>query len=157
MSLRHGWAAAFMLACCATVACADGPLEVSVQVGTGGCAAGTCATGSCATGCCGWWGHCCCPKICFPLEKPPRIKFKCICPKPVCEPCDLAGLRLLRHLLAPVALPAELRLLPRPAAARSRIRRGAADRRPPRPGVARRLPDESLPAPKKAANPNPDR
>jgi len=31
----------------------------------------------------------CPPKYCWYSEGPPRLKFKCACPRPVCEPCKL--------------------------------------------------------------------
>ena len=47
--------------------------------GGGGCA--TCGNGP-SCGCCPkpfvWWS-----------ERPPKIKFKCACPRPVCNPCEL--------------------------------------------------------------------
>jgi hypothetical protein len=31
----------------------------------------------------------CPPPYCHRQEGPPRLKFKCVCPRPVCGPCDL--------------------------------------------------------------------
>jgi hypothetical protein len=51
-----------------------GPVIWSV-LGTAACPAAECG------GCCPpWYVHC--------QEAPPRIKFKCACPRPVCVPCD---------------------------------------------------------------------
>ena len=65
---------------------------------------GRCATGGCATGAC---GSCftCCPKYSFTIEKPPKICFKSVCSKPMCDPCDIRGQRLLPDLLAAWAYP----------------------------------------------------
>jgi hypothetical protein len=30
-----------------------------------------------------------CPKTVFCRPRPPCIKYKCVCPKPVCNPCDI--------------------------------------------------------------------
>jgi hypothetical protein len=53
-----------------------GPL-VALAVWLG--AAPACPAGDC--------GHCPPPYV-HCQEQPPRIKFKCVCPKPVCAPCD---------------------------------------------------------------------
>ncbi len=58
--------------------------------------AGNCATGNCATGNCGVQvGGCadcqkkdCPPKFIVCTPKPPKICFKCACPKPICDPCQ---------------------------------------------------------------------
>jgi len=39
--------------------------------------------------CCGNWF--CCPKFYHCQEKPPKIKIKRVCPKPICDPCSLEG------------------------------------------------------------------
>jgi hypothetical protein len=53
----------------------------------GGCA--TCGGGvSTSTGNCGSNTHCP-PHFVHFMERPPCIKFKCSCPRPVCDPCDL--------------------------------------------------------------------
>lgn len=31
----------------------------------------------------------CCPKTVFCRPKPPHIKYKCVCPKPICSCCDM--------------------------------------------------------------------
>ena len=62
--------------------------------------------------------RCCCPKICFPLEKPPCIKFKCICPKPVCEPCNLDGYGYYATCWHPWPYPPNCGYYPAPAARR---------------------------------------
>ncbi len=41
-----------------------------------------------AAACRPWW---CCLKYCFTLEKPPQVRYKTICSKPVCAPCDIEG------------------------------------------------------------------
>jgi hypothetical protein len=39
-------------------------------------------------GCCGpHWAHCPPPYV-HCTERPPNIRFKCVCPRPVCVPCD---------------------------------------------------------------------
>jgi hypothetical protein len=69
------------------------PIEVSpapVKPCGTACAAG-CPGGTCCSqdGCC-TKGPCPRPLVhCTP--KPPKIKFKCVCGKPVCNPCDLEG------------------------------------------------------------------
>jgi len=35
--------------------------------------------------------HCCPPCTIHCTEGPPRIKFKCACPRPICCPCDRPG------------------------------------------------------------------
>ena len=30
-----------------------------------------------------------CPKTTVCIPKPPKLKYKCVCPKPVCDPCSL--------------------------------------------------------------------
>ena len=46
---------------------------------------GRCTSGSC--GCGPAFLHCP-PPLVHCTERPPRIKFKCVCPRPVCVPCD---------------------------------------------------------------------
>ena len=89
MSLRHGWGASALLlaglmAACSGTAWADGSCPA------GGCATAACATGGCATGACGSCATCC-PKYTFYIEKPPKICFKCVCSKPICDPCTIQG------------------------------------------------------------------
>jgi hypothetical protein len=62
--LATSLAAAFVLAAC-PAAFADGHLS-----------------------CFSCW-HKCPPRYVHCLEGPPRIKFKCGCPKPICDPCSL--------------------------------------------------------------------
>jgi len=31
----------------------------------------------------------CCPPTYFCVPNPPKLKYKCVCPKPVCDPCNL--------------------------------------------------------------------
>ena len=152
MSLKRAWGASALLVACCTAAWADGPVEMGPACGPDGC-----ATGSCATGDCGGWGHCHCPKICFPLEKPPRIKFRCVCPKPVCEPCNLEGYGYYPTCWRPFAYPPNYSYCPAPppgvvASAPPPLIGG-----PPGPATPGTSPDETLPPPKKTANPNPNR
>jgi len=62
---------------------------------TGAGPAAPCAGGCAAGACCSKDGCCPCEKCPPPLvhctPKPPKIKFKCVCPLPVCNPCDLQG------------------------------------------------------------------
>jgi hypothetical protein len=46
-------------------------------------------TPACGKPCCGQWF--CCPKFYHCQEKAPKIKIKCVCSKPVCDPCTLEG------------------------------------------------------------------
>jgi hypothetical protein len=39
--------------------------------------------------CCGCGPGICCPVTTFCRIRPPCIKWKCVCPKPVCDPCNL--------------------------------------------------------------------
>ncbi len=153
MSLKQGWASALLLACCTTAAWADGPVEAGPACDSGGCATGNCATGNCG----GWWARCCCPKHCFPLEKPPCIKFKCVCPKPVCEPCDLPGYGYYATCWHPWPYPPNCGYCPGPApgaVADAAVPMIGGPPGPASPGVS---PDETLPPPQKTANPNPNR
>ena len=68
---------------------AEGGLCISCGTNTG--LAGACGAGGCCSqnGCCPG-GPCPAPLVhCTP--KPPKIKFKCVCGKPICDPCDLEG------------------------------------------------------------------
>ena len=116
-----------------------------------------CPTGGCPTGDCGR-GGCHCPKTYFTVEKPPRIKWHCVCPKPVCAPCDLEGYGYYPTCWRPWAYPPNYSYCPAPPPG------VVASAEPPMivgtPGAAEPNvlpPDETLPPPKKAANPNPDR
>ncbi len=158
MSLKQGWGASALLLAFCTAAWAGDPVEVGPACGSGGCAAGSCPVGDCATGNCGWWGRCCCPKICFPLEKPPCIKFKCICPKPVCEPCNLDGYGYYATCWHPWPYPPNCGYYPAPAPGAVAVAVpppliGG----PPGPATPGVSPDETLPPPQKTANPNPNR
>ena len=152
MSLKLGWASALLAVCFTAAAWADGPIEVGTACGPEGC-----TTGGCATGNCGGWGHCCCPKYVFTIEKPPRIKYKCICPKPICEPCNLEGYGYFPTCWRPWAYPPNYGYCPAPppgvvASAAPPLIVGA-----PGPAAPGGPADEPLPPPKKTANPNPDR
>jgi hypothetical protein len=50
------------------------------------CGAGGCGAGGCAGGV-GALMHC--PKTTFCKPIAPCIKWKCVCPKPICDPCNL--------------------------------------------------------------------
>ena len=60
------------------------------------------------------------PKLQHCMEGEPKIHVKIGCPKPICNPLLAAELGLLREVLEPVAVPAELDALPEPAAGRHR-------------------------------------
>ena len=71
---------------------------VRYGVGRRLCPAGGCATGSLRDRelrdgqlCTGRGSCLCCPKITFCIEKPPKICFKCVCSKPLCDPCTIEG------------------------------------------------------------------
>ena len=51
-----------------------------------GCDSGGCGSqnGCCVKGCCP-------PALVHCTPKPPKLKFKSVCPKPVCDPCELEG------------------------------------------------------------------
>ena len=56
------------------------------------CPDGDCATGSCPVqvgNCAACQKKCCPPKFIVCTPKPPKICFKCACPKPICDPCNL--------------------------------------------------------------------
>jgi hypothetical protein len=134
--------------------------QIQITFGSAGCATGNCATGACATGGCatcdGVQSHCC-PKYTFFIEKAPKICFKMICPKPICDPCEVEGYGYYSTCWRPFATPPNYEHCPVPPP-------GALASPPPplivnmpgpaSPGVTI---DETLPAPKKIANPNPDR
>ncbi len=89
------------------------------------------------------------------IEKPPRIKFKRVCPKPVCNPCDIEGYGYYPTCWRPWAYPPNYGHCPVPPP-------GVLASQPPplvvHPGVGPGAsPDETLPPPQKTANPNPDR
>ncbi|HVS37919.1 MAG TPA: hypothetical protein VMS17_20335 [Gemmataceae bacterium] len=157
MSLKWGMrASALLLACCTAAAWADEPMAVSpapMPADAPGCA---CATGGCATGACGR-GSCHCPKTCFTIEKPPCLKWHKICPKPVCSPCDLEGYGYYPTCWRPWAYPPNYAYCPVPppgVVASEAPPLIVGEPGPASPGAA---PDETLPSPKKAATPNPDR
>ena len=174
MSLKQGWAAAAaLLAFGATAAWAGStapaagyaapsgePAYAGGDFSTGGCAAGGCAGGGCATGGCAS-GNChsewCCPKYTFTIERPPHICFKRVCPKPVCNPCDIEGYGYYPTCWRPWAYPPNYNHCPVPPP-------GVLASQPPPLVVAPGAPagpgasqDDALPPPRKSANPNPDR
>jgi len=55
---------------------------------TGGCASGSCGAAPCPFACECQKFHCP-PKFVICTPKPPKLCFKCTCPKPVCDPCHL--------------------------------------------------------------------
>ncbi len=95
-------APAIALALSTAFAHADGVAPpVAVGVPAASATAGPCVTpGGCGTAC-GTTGCCsqdgCCAKGCCPpplvhcTPKPPKIKFKSVCGKPICNPCELEG------------------------------------------------------------------
>ena len=144
MSRSCVWgASALLLACCTAAWAEDGP-----ACGPQGCAAGACQSCNCGPG-----GHCC-PKYEFTIEKPPCIKYKRVCPRPLCNPCDIEGYGYFPTCWRPWAYPPNYDDCPVPPPG------ALASQAPPlivgTPGPSG-SPDETLPAPKKAANPNPDR
>jgi hypothetical protein len=157
MSLKHGWGASALLLACLTAATwsqsarADGGYCPS-----GGCATGSCGTGGCATGDC---GSCltCCPKYYFTIEKAPKIRFKTVCSKPVCDQCNIEGNGYYPTCWRPWAYPPDYRHCPVPPP-------GVLASQPPplmaAPGAVTGPElgqDDPLPAPRKSADPNPDR
>ena len=79
-------ATVFALAGTAATVNADGGICLSCGSSSGACGAGGCCS---QNGCCPG-GPCPAPLVhCTP--KPPKIKFKCVCGKPICDPCDLEG------------------------------------------------------------------
>jgi hypothetical protein len=80
-----------------------------------GCA--SCGTGSCGTSSCG--GHCgfgsnlhCPPPLVHCMERPPHIKWKCVCPRPVCDPCTLEHYGYYQTCWCPWPYPPDLRHCP---------------------------------------------
>jgi hypothetical protein len=153
MSLTHGWGrlSALLLAGLTAAAWSD-----AARADGGSCPAGGCATGTCATGNCGSWFSCC-PKYHFTIEKPPKICFKTVCSKPLCDPCDIEGNGYYptcwrpwayppNYSHCPVPPPGVLASLPPPLMAAPSVMPEA------EPG-----PSDPLPAPRRTANPNPDR
>jgi hypothetical protein len=67
----------------------------SAAVRADGCGAGCAGSAGCGGGCCSQDGCCPCgpcpPPLIHCTPKPPKIKFKCVCGKPICNPCDLEG------------------------------------------------------------------
>jgi hypothetical protein len=148
MSLTRAWGASALLLACCTAAWADGPAVVEGPAsGPEGCAA--CAAGGCATGACGLKGFCC-PKTCFTLEKAPCIKFKHVCPKPVCEPCNLQDFGYYATCWRPWPYPPNCAHCPAPPPG------VPASQVPPAPAPGG-SPEEPPPPPIKGANPSPYR
>ena len=82
---------------------------------------GTCPGGACSAGgrftLASWFGGCCNNKNCPPplvhcLEKPPKIKYKCACPRPICEPCQLEHFGYYQTCWCPWPFPPDLRHCP---------------------------------------------
>ena len=152
MSLKHGWKASALLLAGLTAAAWSGTARADGEA----CPAGGCATGTCATGDCGSW-FCCCPKYHFTIEKPPKICFKCVCSKPICEPCNIEGNGYYPTCWRPWAYPPNYSHCPVPPP-------GVLASQPPplveEAGVVPApdpIPSDPLPAPRRAADPNPDR
>jgi hypothetical protein len=150
MSLNRAWGvSALVLAFCTAAAAAQEPAAEGPACG--------CASAACATGNCGWWGKCFCPKTVFTIEKPPHIKFCRVCPKPVCDRCELDGYGYYPTCWRPFAYPPNYAYCPAPPPG---VLAGppppliAGEPGPASPGGK---PDEGLPPPKKSANPNPNR
>ncbi len=146
MSRKYGWAASVFALTLWAAASHAGDV---VPLGTPTAAAGCCASGGCTNGCC--HSEWCCPKYCFTIEKPPCIKYARVCPKPVCNPCDIEGYGYYPTCWRPWAYPPDYRHCPVPPPG------ALADQPPPLaegPGIAS---DETLPAPNKAADPHPNR
>jgi len=98
MSLRRlvcQWAVLLTPLAAAATAAPAARAQSAPAVQPVGCAGGSCAAdGACAAPACGSVCEACqkfhCPpKFIHCTPKPPKIKFKCACPKPVCDPCDL--------------------------------------------------------------------
>jgi hypothetical protein len=157
MSLKHGWgAAALLLAGLTAAAWSDTARADGGACPAGGCATGSCETGGCATGNC---GSCltCCPKYYFTIEKAPKICFKTVCSKPVCDPCNIEGNGYYPTCWRPWAYPPNYSHCPVPPP-------GVLASQPPplmaAPGVTTGSDlrqSDPLPAPRKTANPDPDR
>jgi hypothetical protein len=154
MSLTRGWRwlSALLLAGLAATAWSD-----TARADGGSCPAGGCATGTCATGNCGSWFSCC-PKYHFTIEKPPKICFKKVCSKPLCDLCDIEGNGYFPTCWRPWAYPPNYSHCPVPPPG------VLASLPPPLIGDAPAMmpeappgPSDPLPAPRKTANPNPDR
>jgi hypothetical protein len=149
MSLRHGWGTSALLLAGLTAAAWSGTARAD-----GSCATGACATGNCAAG---GYGSCCCPKFTFTIEKAPKICFKCVCSKPICDPCNIEGNGYYPTCWRPWVYPPNYSHCPVPPP-------GVLASQPPplvaAPGVLigpDAGQDDSLPAPRKTANPDPDR
>ncbi len=158
MSLKRGWGAFALLLAGFTSAAWSGAARADGYYPAGGCA--TCATGACETGTCATCGgscFTCCPKTTFCIEKPPKICFKSVCPKPICDLCNIEGNGYYATCWRPFAYPPNYSHCPVPPP-------GALASAPPplmtaAPDVSTPdvLPDDTLPAPRRKANPNPDR
>jgi hypothetical protein len=153
MSLtRVAGLSAFLLALCAGAASADEPAAAGPS-----CEQANWAIGAWATGICGAWQHCC-PKTCFTREKSPCINFRCICLKPICQPCVLEGFGYYPTCWRPWPFPPNYCPCPVPPPG------ALVDQAPlivgvPAPSAPGANPDEGPPPPppKKAGNPKPGR
>jgi hypothetical protein len=124
------------------VQAADAPCA---SCAAGGCApAAGCAAMAPGGGCCkNEW---CCPKFVFCLEKPPCIKFKFTCSKPLCDVCAMEGYGYYATCWrTPYPYP--------PTCGRIEAAPGAAIG-PPGPVMGR---EEELPPPQKEKDKKPDR
>jgi hypothetical protein len=156
MSLKRAWGlAALVLACSTAAACAQAPALQGQSCAPAGCATGNCSTGGCAT--CDGGQNLCCPKYVFTIEKPPKIRFKTVCPKPVCDPCELDGYGYYPTCWRPFAYPPNYEHCPVPPPAALASQAPPLIVSVPGPAAPGGTIDETLPPPKKAADPNPDR
>jgi hypothetical protein len=92
MSLRRlacQWAVLLVPLAVAAAAAPAARAQSAPAVQPVGCAAGACAAPACGSVCEACQKFHCPPKFIHCTPKPPKIKFKCACPKPVCNPCDL--------------------------------------------------------------------
>jgi hypothetical protein len=73
----------------------------------GACPGGACAAVPCAGGCCD--NKHCPPPLVHCMERPPKIKFQCACPRPVCDPCQLEHFGYYQTCWCPWPFPPDLR------------------------------------------------
>ncbi len=152
MSLKKGWGAAALVLAGLTAAAWPN----AARADGASCPAGSCETGGCATGNCGS-SFTCCPKYHFTIEKAPKICFKSVCSKPICDPCNIEGNGYYPTCWRPWAFPPDYRHCPVPPP-------GVLASQPPpliaEPAVTTGTNPghgDLLPAPRKTADPDPDR
>ena len=154
MSLRQGWKVAALVMACMAAAAWSGAVRADGSCPAGGCTTGSCPTGNCA-GECGSCVHC--PKTTFCIEKAPKICFKCVCPKPVCEPCDIDGAGYYPTCWRPWAYPPNYNHCPVPPPGVLASQQPPLAELPMGTYGPETVQDGSLPAPRKVAPSNPDR